>query len=80
MPPSEASFDTVHLDLNEPVSALLHRMQLEQNRDTARAQYPSEVHRDPTITLFAYASMEEKSSQLLFLVRQITLRCRGRAG
>ncbi|KAL8718993.1 MAG: hypothetical protein Q9225_003931, partial [Loekoesia sp. 1 TL-2023] len=33
----EASFDNLHLDPAEPISTLLHRMQVEQNEETARA-------------------------------------------
>jgi len=42
----ETSFDNIYLDPSEPASTLLHRMQVEQNEQTARAQYPSLRLRD----------------------------------
>ena len=37
----ETSFDNIYLDPEERISTLLHRMQVEQNEATARAQFPS---------------------------------------
>ncbi|KAL8703643.1 MAG: hypothetical protein Q9201_003181 [Fulgogasparrea decipioides] len=42
----EVSFDNIHLDPDEPVSTLLHRMHLEQNEHTAHAQCPLLALRD----------------------------------
>ena len=36
----EISYDNLHLDPSEPISALLHRMKIDQNEQTARAQWP----------------------------------------
>ncbi|KAL8733533.1 MAG: hypothetical protein Q9181_003549 [Wetmoreana brouardii] len=42
----EVTFDNIHLDFDEPISTVLHRMHLEQNEHTARAQCPLLTLRD----------------------------------
>lgn len=42
----ESSFNNIHLDPTAPISSFIHRMQVEQNEDTARAQYPGRCFRN----------------------------------